>query len=280
MSICFFFFVSILEILVKISIIKDMAYLFSFKKFAGFDRVFRSRGDFWNPWDLLETADDLVLHLGEEVAFPEMYVQTYPEVSMKVLVPGFFDQRFLSFVHWMVYEWYSSYKNVMKYFMSMEVEQLLLRESKVKVSRSSPLRSTPPTPLQNGEAQTLLIFPDNWTRVNMLRAESWKIKTESQGFVIPQDNLQLFSTDTQNKKDINWWTIKKGLVQTIVATQSEVFQPFSVLKKIIFVDPQKWYYNNQQDPRYSLPRVVEKMAELYGAEVVEIKNRGTLAFEE
>ena len=106
------------------------------------------------------------------MAFPEMYVQTYPEVSMKVLVPGFFDQRFLSFVHWMVYEWYSSYKNVMKYFMSMEVEQLLLRESKVKVSRSSPLRSTPPTPLQNGEAQTLLIFPDNWTRVNMLRAES------------------------------------------------------------------------------------------------------------
>jgi hypothetical protein len=51
------------------------------------------------------------------------------------------------------------------------------------------------------------------------------------------------------------------------------------LKKILFVDPHKWYYNNQQDPRYSLSTVVQKMGEIYGAEVEEIKNMRTLAFE-
>ena len=78
----------------------------------------------------METADDVLLHLGEEVAFSEVYVQPYSEVPMKVVYPGFFDQRFLSFLHWMVYEWYSSYKNVMKYFVSMEVQELLQREEK------------------------------------------------------------------------------------------------------------------------------------------------------
>ncbi|MDR0369372.1 MAG: hypothetical protein LBH96_02285 [Candidatus Peribacteria bacterium] len=91
--------------------------------------------------------------------------------------------------------------------------------------------------------------------------------------------LHLFSTDTQHRKDINWWTIKKGFAQTLVVTQSEVFQPFKMLEKIVFVDPQKWYYNNQQDPRYSLKTVVQKLAEIYGAEVEEIKNVGRLVFE-
>jgi primosomal protein N' len=150
----------------------------------------------------------------------------------------------------MVYEWYSTYKNVMKYFVSMEIQDLLLREAKVKGSGK-------------GE-QTLIIFPDNWTRYAMLDGK------------IAEKSLQLYSTDTQNRKDINWWAVKKGQAHTVVATQSEVFQPFKALKKIIFIDSQKWYYHNQQDPRYSLSTVVKKMAELYEAEVEEVKNERRL----
>ncbi|MDR3168507.1 MAG: hypothetical protein LBU27_01775 [Candidatus Peribacteria bacterium] len=92
------------------------------------------------------------------------------------------------------------------------------------------------------------------------------------------DVLQLFSTDTQNRKDVNWRTIKKGLASTVIATQSEVFQPFSALKKIVFVDSHKRYYHNQQDPRYSLTTIVEKMAERYGAELQDCRFQRTLAF--
>ncbi|MDR0860611.1 MAG: hypothetical protein LBO09_06670 [Candidatus Peribacteria bacterium] len=106
-------------------------YLFSFKKYAGHDRVFRSPTSFGHPGDLLETQDDFLLNLGEEIAFPELYTYQFSEQPLKILYPGFFDQHFLSFLHRMVYEWYSSYKSVMRYFVSMEMQELLLRESKL-----------------------------------------------------------------------------------------------------------------------------------------------------
>jgi hypothetical protein len=105
-------------------------YLFSFKKYAGHDRVFRSSTAFGAPGDLLETQDDFLLNLGEEVAFPELYTYQFSEQAVKVVYPGFFDQHFLSFLHRMVYQWYSSYKSVMRYFVSMEVQELLFREGK------------------------------------------------------------------------------------------------------------------------------------------------------
>jgi primosomal protein N' len=92
------------------------------------------------------------------------------------------------------------------------------------------------------------------------------------------ETINLISTDTQNRKDLNWRKIKKSTGGTIIATQSEVFQPFKNLKEILFVDPHKRYYNNQQDPRYSLPTVVQKMGEIYGVKVTEIKYKETLAF--
>ncbi|MDR0651047.1 MAG: hypothetical protein LBG59_06750 [Candidatus Peribacteria bacterium] len=58
---------------------------------------------------------------------------------------------------------------------------------------------------------------------------------------------------------------------SIVATHSEVFQPYKHLKKIFLIDPHKWYYHNQQDPRYSLVSVVQRMGEEYGAEVKKIR---------
>jgi hypothetical protein len=57
------------------------------------------------------------------------------------------------------------------------------------------------------------------------------------------------------------------LVSQIFSTPAEIFQDFSDLKKIVFIDPHKWYYANQQDPRYKVGAVLEEMAKVYGAEV-------------
>jgi primosomal protein N' len=151
----------------------------------------------------------------------------------------------------------------MKYFVSPDLQDLLFREKKALDARKKLLDLV--------KGQTLIIFPDNWTRYHMLDGVVGVDRSPS--------CLQLFSTDTQNRKDLNWRTIKKGGASMIVATHSEVFQPFIALKKIILVDSHKWYYHNQQDPRYSLSTVVKKMAEIYGAEVIEVKNVGKLAFE-
>jgi len=53
----------------------------------------------------------------------------------------------------------------------------------------------------------------------------------------------------------------------IICTYAEIFQDFYDLKKIIFVDPHKRYYANQQDPRYKVGEVIEEMKKIYGAEV-------------
>ncbi|MDR0607747.1 MAG: hypothetical protein LBG52_05390 [Candidatus Peribacteria bacterium] len=214
----------------------------------------------------MQCGEDIVLNLGEEISFAELYTQPYLGTDFQLVYPGFFDNCFLSFLHWMVYERYASYKNVIKYFVSLDIHDLLIREQKVKDKRLK----------IKDKKQTLIILPDNWTRANMIVGDSVFGQDSERSQHHDGEVLQLFSTDTQNRKDTHRRTIKKGLASVVIATHSEVFQPFSALKKILFVDPHKRYYHNQQDPRYSLATVVQKMAEIYGAELQEYKFQRTL----
>ena len=79
--------------------------------------------------------------------------------------------------------------------------------------------------------------------------------------------VTLLSSKTQNQKDVHRWEIKKWTKSVIICTYAEIFQDFHDLKKIIFVDPHKRYYANQQDPRYKVGDVLDRMKVLYGAEL-------------
>lgn len=178
---------------------------------------------------------------------------------MNVIYEKFFDAHFLAFLHRMVYQWYATYKSVMRYFISMEIEDLLMRERKSKMGNIS-FPDIPNMQLDTA-GQNLFIFPDNWTRYTTLPKE-WLQHTSL---------INLVSTDTQNRKDLHRWTIKKSMKGVIVATHSEVFQPYKNLKKIFLVDPHKWYYHNQQDPRYSLVSVAQRMGKEYGVPLEEYR---------
>jgi len=82
--------------------------------------------------------------------------------------------------------------------------------------------------------------------------------------------ILLSSADSQNKKDKSFWEVKTGNAHLLLTTHAELFQDFADLQKIIFVDPHKWYYANQQDPRYKTPDVVAKLAEIWGCEIENI----------
>jgi primosomal protein N' len=88
--------------------------------------------------------------------------------------------------------------------------------------------------------------------------------------------MNLYSTDTQNRKDQHRWEIKKSKTWIIVSTQSEIFQPFNNLWTIIFVDWYKRYYHNQQDPRYDIKEVVNKLKELWSCDVIFLDNIGLI----
>ena len=256
----FLYFFTIL-ILVFIASISWKMYLFSFKQFAWHDRVFSSSLSIWKAGDLIQSGWDFLLNLGDEIAFPELIrTQFTPTSPCEVVYPKFFDEKFLALLHRMVYQRYSTYNNVLKYFVSFEISQLLVREAKIKWKTKKLNLSDIFIPF-NESKQNLVIIPDNRSRENQLS------DFFSQDFV-----THLYSTDTQNRKDQNWREIKKSKTWIIVATQSEVFQPFNNLWTITFVDWYKRYYHNQQDPRYDISQVVRKMQELRDCNVINLKN--------
>jgi hypothetical protein len=264
MTLEFLFSITIL-ILVFIASISWKMYLFSFKQFAWHDRVFSSNLSIWKAGDLIQCGWDFLLNLGDEISFPELIrTQFTPTSPYEVVYPKFFDQKFLALLHRMVYERYSTYNNVLKYFVSFEVSQLLAREEKVKWKNKKLNLDNVSIPLDESK-QNLVIIPDNRSRENQLS------DFFSQDFV-----THLYSTDTQNRKDQNWWEIKKSKTWIIVATQSEVFQPFNNLWTITFIDWYKRYYHNQQDPRYDISQVVKKMQELRDCEVINLENSGLI----
>ena len=152
----------------------------------------------------------------------------------------------------------------MKYFVSFEISQLLARESKAKWQNKKLNLNNNSLPLSETK-QNLVIIPDNRSRENQLS------DFFSQDFV-----THLYSTDTQNRKDQHWREAKKSKTWIIIATQSEVFQPFSNLWTITFIDGYKRYYHNQQDPRYEISAVVNKIQELWDCDVISIENTGLI----
>ena len=240
-------------------------YLFSFKQFAWHDRVFSSPLSIWEPGDLIQCWTDFLLNLWNEISFSELIrTQFSPKDSCRVVYPWFFDQNFLSLLHRMVYQWYSTYNNVLKSFISFEIPQLLAHESKIKPQNKSLNISNISIP-QTEKKQNLVIIPDNWSRENQLS------DFFSEKFV-----MNLYSTDTQNRKDQHRWEIKKSKTWIIVSTQSEIFQPFNNLWTIIFIDWYKRYYHNQQDPRYDIKEVVNKLKELWSCDVIFLDNIGLI----
>ena len=240
-------------------------YLFSFKQFAWHDRVFQTSLSVWKPWDLIQCWTDFLLNLWAEISFSELIkTQFLPKEKYDVIYPWFFDKNFLTLLHWMVYQRFSTYNNVLKYFVSFEIPQLLTRESKSS-SQNKQLDLSDFSVSLDSDKQNVIIIPDNRSRKNQL-SDSF-----SKDFV-----LNLYSTDTQNNKDKNRWNIKKSKTWIIVSTQSEIFQPFNNLWTIVFIDWFKWYYHNQQDPRYDVAEVVKKMEEIWKCNVINLDNKGLI----
>ena len=140
-----------------------------------------------------------MLNLGDEISFPELIRTRFtPTSPCEVVYPKFFDQNFLALLHRMVYERYSTYNNVLKYFISFEIPQLLAREDKAKRKNKKLNISNISLPF-NESKQNLVIIPDNRSRENQLS------DFFSRDFI-----THLYSTDTQNRKDQNWREIKKS----------------------------------------------------------------------
>jgi len=257
-----------------------MTYLYGFTKYAWSDKIWKVP---WKlkAWDLFLFWDEYYLSLGEEISFFEQYVYEIrePEDKFKLVEKKFISKETIQFINYMVYEWYCPYYNIMKYFLSQEIDKLIERKlgkkkncnmsfwmewNEVKnIINFSKMDSSLCSEWQLiTDGQTLIVFPDLWTLMNMtddeFRKKDW-VDT-------------LLSTNTQNQKDKSWRNIKQWNTKVIFATHSEIYQDYADLKKIIIFFPHKRYYSNQQDPRYKTLAVVQKMSEIYHCELQIVEN--------
>jgi hypothetical protein len=95
-----------------------MIYLYAFTKFAGSDRVFLyPHQDFaFVAGDVVKFGEDYFLVLGEEISFAEAYHFVQAKLNFNCVSAKFLSKKSLELLHWMVAEYYTSYKNVMRYF--------------------------------------------------------------------------------------------------------------------------------------------------------------------
>lgn len=238
-------------------------YLYSFTQYAGFDRVFlfKKRNLNVQVGDLLQLGWDFFLVLWEKISFSELYTTVYSwPTNFSLVYKNLLSQPILQLLHRMTYQRYTSYKNVMKLFLNADIEKLILKKQKMSKKQQNITFQFGKINIQNEKnGQILVVFPDLWTFHNSIDLAT-------------TTGIFLSSLDTQSKKDSNWRKIKTWNEKLIFCTWSEIFQDFQALEKIYLVEPQKWYYASQQDPRYKVETVLQKMGELYGAEMITIES--------
>lgn len=243
-------------------------YLFSFDKYAWFDRVFKVETNYkLNAWDLIDYLWSIFLVLWEKISFESLYIKFWMELSIKpqVVVKNFLSTKTMEFIHYMVYQNYTSYKNVIELFFDYESADKLLKleVSKKKIPEYADIQidyNFSKILLSNKKYdwQQLIVFPDLWTMTNYW-IENWKLTIE--------DWVVLHGHATDKQKNIVFWWIKSWKISTLFCTYSQIFQDWKDLKKIIIIDAHKWYYKSQQDPRYYVPSVLNKFADLYWANI-------------
>jgi len=241
-------------------------YLYGFTTFAGIDKVMKlDRDDLWfSVGDLLQSDDEYFLVLGDEVSFVEQYTARFPQDrQLELIYSGFVSKKYIDRINWMVAQYYSTYRNVMKYFLSQDIELLLKKE----ITKKSKWLKKVQLDLKlfwvdtvSVKGQTLIVYPDLWT-MQMMIDKSLNNETGV---------LLLSSSDTQAKKDKAFWQVKQGLVKYVLVTHAELFQDFKDLQSVVLVHPYKWYYANQQDPRYKTPEVLSYLADIWKIEINEI----------
>lgn len=240
-----------------------MMYIYSFSRFFGYDRVFFVKEDLWfKRGDLLRFQNEYYLVLGEGLSFKENYSHKFnSEVFSPVLeFKSFFSEKSLDFVDFLVYNYYTSYRNVLKLFFEGDMQAMMKKSSLKKGTPeyneiSFDVKKYCVKMWKNVKKwQQLVVFPDLWTMYNILDVSEKE-----------KNLIKLHWASTQAQKIKVFWDIKNGALWTLFCTYSQIFQDWKSLDNIILIDAHKWYYKSQQDPRYYAPSVLRKMAHIYQA---------------
>jgi primosomal protein N' len=241
-------------------------YLYSFDTFAWHDKVFHLFDDSFSykPGDLVLDGERVFCVLWSDVAFQEQYTTIYkPYHPRDILEKSFFSSYQLALLHFIVSSYYSTYKAVIKLLLPpTEIVPLLSYKSKNKKSQHNPFifheKNSLFVPSESKqEGQQLILIPDLWTGYNMF-----------DDVALDQSTVRYSSLTALQMTKIFRWT-KQGQISTLMTTFAGIFHDRKNLQRILFIQPDKRYYQHQQDPRYKVPAVIDFIAAQTGAELVK-----------
>jgi primosomal protein N' (replication factor Y) (superfamily II helicase) len=78
----------------------------------------------------------------------------------------------------------------------------------------------------------------------------------------------LHSNMSDGERYDQWFRVKNGKAQFVLGARSAVFAPFDKLELMIIDEEHETTYKQEENPRYHIRKVVEKLAELTGAKVI------------
>lgn len=237
-------------------------YYFSFTRFFGIDMVVWINGlNKVKPWDLIKIGSEYFLCLGEQVQFDELYNHKLDMSDMifELIYKWFLSMKSLKLIDFLVYEYYSTYRKVLNLFMDLDIDKFLSRQTSKKRTITYNKaefdlgKSTLRFSESSSNGQQLVVFPDVWTLSNFC--------SES---IFSDKNIKILygqSTEKQKSELFRW--IKNWSIWTLICTHSQLFQDWKDLKNIVLIQPDKWYYKSQQDPRYWTIDVICTMRKIW-----------------
>ena len=241
-------------------------YLYGFDKFAGSDKIFMIDENIcpYKAGDIIADGESIFLVVGKDICFAEQYRTVYkPYHTFTVVEKKFFSPLQLSILHHVVQTYYSTYKAVMRLFLPpMDIASLLTYKKSSKKSVYIDIVFDEkqslfvPTNTQK-EGQQLILVPDLRTAHNLLHDDILSDATLRHSWLSALQMTKIF----------RW--CKQGQVATLITTFGGIFHDRKNLKRIVFIQPHKRYYQHQQDPRYKVAEVMDFIANNTGAELVK-----------
>lgn len=219
-------------------------YFLALSGMQWYDTVVWSTLSWYRPGDLLKDNDIYFLCLWKEIVFTQLYKKQLakehsfmnPEKAYKQLV----STKTLDIIHWMVKEYFSSYKHVAGLFIPTWLENRL-----------------PKKPIKRVEwPQKCIIFPDLRTL-----SQTYPVNT------LPDDTAILHWWMTQVQKAKLYRGVWSGSIKTLLSTNRWLFFDRVQLDSIIVYSPTNRAYSGQSEPRFVIKETAEKIAEIYGSKI-------------
>lgn len=230
-------------------------YFLALAEQYGYESVIQSTYKTIRTWDIIQDAKNTYLCLWQETVFSQLYntvwLQDFTEWS--IYRRALFSPKTMNIIHWMVKQYFSSYKAVVQLYLSTDSMNTIIREPKQS-------KTTKKTLENQSIKQSCIIYPDLWSMTQHL-AKAYK--KPIQEIQLSEDIAILHWWLTQVQKAKIFRGIKNATITTLFATNRWLFFDRYNLVDITIYNKNNWAYSSQSEPRFVLEEVSEMIATIY-----------------